>query len=691
MAFKMKDPVNVLNEVFGYPDFREGQREIVDAVLAGDDVLALMKTSGGKSLCFQVPALCMNGTTIVISPLISLMKDQVDALLRKDVRAGMVNSDMPMDEVANTMFNLSNGFYKIFYVSPERLANEEFLQILANIEIPFFAVDEAHCVSMWGHAFRTDYTMISQRLDVLEEMKGVRIPRAAYTATATPIIKDDIKKQLGMRPDAAEFLNSFNRDNLQLHVIQSNDKETSLLEILNAKKEEPSIIYCSTAKAVEQLYHKLKGLGFKAGMYHGKLEAEMKNEMQEQFLSDDLDIMVATNAFGMGVDKPNVRNVIHYQMPANLEGYFQEVGRGGRDGKPSSGFLLYSKRDRKIHEFFIKLNYPIRSEIESIRNVLATFGQPSAYTADWLVGLSNSVTVDANQVDGIMRVLKTQGLIELLEEPDGGKSFSLLDIYKDISMERIDERRQIANENLMSMEHFCGTNLCRKRNVLRYFGEKSKSHNCGSCDVCLGLTQKKELMASVIRPEVVTGVITLVHDMDVACIKATLREVLIGTNNIITERYQDNKSFGLLAGKSMPEVDSVINALDKDGILVIRKDRIHSIVLSGRGQSLYENRDRLEVSSRGSLIPPKKQVDGYDAKVKRELEVFRDRWAMEMRTPKFMVMGDKLIEKMAIEKPKSLDDLSRMGLSSDKVSKFGKSLLEVIDKATVKQTLEFSF
>ena len=686
----IKDPLLVLNDVFGYPSFREGQREIVDAVMSGNDTLALMKTSGGKSLCFQVPALCLPGTTIVISPLISLMKDQVDALLRKNVRAGLVNSDMSMEEVSNTLFNLSNGYYKIFYISPERLASEEFMQILANIDIPLFAIDEAHCVSMWGHEFRLDYTKIDERLDHLQQMKGVRIPRNAFTATATPLIKDDIKKQLGM-VDAVEFLNSFDRDNLQLNVLSTNDKETSMLEILNSTKGEPTIIYCSTAKAVEQIYYKLRADGFQVGMYHGKLDPSVKNEMQEDFLSDKIDIMVATNAFGMGVDKPNVRHVIHYQMPANLEGYYQEVGRGGRDGLPSFGHMLYSKRDRRIHEFFNKLNFPLKEEIEAIRNVLATFDQPSAYTAEWLVGLSNSVTVEPSQVEGIMRILKDQGLIDILEEVDGGRSFSLVDIYKDISMDKLDERKAIANQNLLSMEHFCTTNLCRKRNVLRYFGEKSKTHNCGSCDVCLGFTQKKEEMASAIRPEIVTGIITLVHEMGESCIRSTLREVMAGNNSSVTDRYSTLPGFGILSGKTMPEIDQTISALDKDGILIIRKDRVISIALSARGKSLFDNKTRLEVSSRGSLIAPRKQESGFDPKVHKELVKFRDIWSKELRTPVFMVMGDKMIEKMASELPKSLDDLSKMGLSSEKVSKFGKHLLDVIDKATTKQTLEISF
>lgn len=690
MVKMIADPIQVLNDVFGYPDFRDGQREVIDSVLEGSDTLALMKTSGGKSLCFQVPALCMSGTTIVISPLISLMKDQVDALLRKNVRAGMVNSSMSADEVSNTLFNLSNGYYKVFYVAPERLANEEFMQILANIEIPFFAIDEAHTVSMWGHEFRTDYTKIDGRLAYLEEIKGERIPRAAYTATATPMIKDDIKKQLGMI-EAAEFLNSFDRDNLQLNVLPTKNKDQKLFEILNSKKGESSIVYCSTAKAVENLYGSLIASGIRAGMYHGKLEPDVKNKMQEDFLEDEIEVMIATNAFGMGVDKPNVRNVIHYQMPANLEGYYQEVGRGGRDGLPSFGYLLYSARDRRVHEFLNKLNFPLKEEIEAIQATLASFAQPTAYDAGWLVGLSTSITIAPGQVDGIMRILKDQGMIDLLEEVDGCKSFSPIDIYKEVSMEKIDERRKVANQNLLSMEHFCTTNLCRKRNVLRHFGEKAKDHNCGSCDVCLGLAQKKDELESVIRPEIVTGVISLVNDMGISCIKSTLREVLAGNNSAVTAKYEDYKGFGLLSGKSVPEIESIVSALDKDGILVIRKDRINSIMLSARGKSLYANRDKLEVSSRGTLVPPRKQGVGYDAKVHKELALFRDRWSKEMRMPSFMVFGDALIEKMATEKPKNLDELSRIGLSSEKVARFGKQLVDVIDKATTKQSLEIDF
>jgi RecQ family ATP-dependent DNA helicase len=686
-------PQKVLEQVFGYSEFRDSQPDIIASVMEGKDVLALMTTGGGKSLCFQVPALCLRGTTIVISPLISLMKDQVDTLQRKGVAAGMINSDMLMEEVSNTMYKLQSGQYKLMYVSPERLASKEFMDILESIEIPFFAIDESHCVSMWGHDFRLDYTMLDERLGDLCERKGHRIPRAAYTATATPMIKEDILKQLGMT-DTVEYIGSFDRKNLQLNVIRSENKGKDLEGILQAHKGQPTIIYCSTAKAVEELYSQLARDGVKVGMYHGKLGTEIKNKMQDGFLSDQLDVMVATNAFGMGVDKSNIRVIVHYQMPANLEGYGQEVGRGGRDGKPSTGYLLYGKGDRRLHEFFHRMNFPTRGEVEAVRSVLAALGDPGEalpFDVKEIHSMSNEPSLQSFQIDSIMRILDSQNVIELHEDMQGNIGFMPAEIGKHIDLTQNEARHQIARQNLLNMEQFCVTNLCRKRNFLRYFGEANKEHNCGACDVCLGLTQKKEAVGSVIRPEVVKGVMSLVNDMGRTCISVLLRDILAGVRSRTTEKFADHASFGLLSSATIPQIESIIKAIDKDGIIIIQRDRFQSIALSARGKSMHANSENLVIASRGNLTEPKKQSTGFDMKVHTALLSFREKWSKEERMPSVMLLGDGMLEKLATAKPNSLDGLRALGLSDDKIEKFGRQLVTAIEINKTKQELEFTF
>ncbi|MFK4132117.1 RecQ family ATP-dependent DNA helicase [Pseudomonas luteola] len=691
MSLLLNNPKTILQEVFGYSEFRGDQEQIVDAVVRGDDVLALMTTGGGKSLCFQVPALCLPGTTIVISPLISLMKDQVDTLVRKGVSAGMINSDMGSDEISNTMFKLANGFYKLMYVAPERLATPDFMDILANIDIPFVAIDEAHCVSMWGHEFRLEYTKIDERLKALGELRGERIPRAALTATATPLIKEDILKQLGM-VEAVEFVGSFDRKNLELNVIQSANKNLDLSNILKSHKGEPTMIYCSTAKSVMELYGQLASAGYKVGAYHAKLDKEVKTKMQDDFLNDDIDIMIATNAFGMGVDKPNIRVVVHYQMPGTIEAYGQEAGRAGRDGLDSKCYMLYSKSDRRLHEFFQKMNFPSTEQVESIRAVLSTladFAEPTAYDAEWLCAMSNAPSLEPFQISGIMKILANQGLIELYEEIDGKAAYVPVDLSKPIDMTHSEERYTLAKEALLNMEHFCNTNLCRKRNFLRYFGEKATKHNCGSCDVCLGLNLKKEQMASIVRPEVVKGIIGLVKHMGQSCVNASLRDVLIGTRNTVTASFEGHPSFGLLSNCTIPEALSTISALHKDGLIVFGHDRLGTVSVSARGQSMLENKEKLQVASRANHNEGK--PSGIDEQLKQALIEFRDRWSSELRSPAFMVMGDKLLDKIASEKPRNLEDLSKMGLSAVKVERFGRNLLQIVNKRQVKQDLEISF
>jgi ATP-dependent DNA helicase RecQ len=363
---KMMDKYSILKKMFGYDSFRPGQEEAIDGILSGRDTLAVMPTGAGKSLCYQIPALLLPGMTIVISPLISLMKDQVNALREAGCPAAYLNSSLNGQEYFQTISEINSGNVKLLYIAPERLQRADFLLETAptlNVASPsvtpmppkaappLVVIDEAHCISQWGHDFRTSY------LEIADFIKSIK-PRpitAAFTATATPKVRDDIERFLRLKKPLS-INTGFDRPSLYFEVQKPRDKKAALLECLAKRKRSSGIVYCATRKAVDELYSVLPRYGFSVTRYHAGLEDEERRGNQDDFLYDRKTIMIATNAFGMGIDKPNVRFVIHYNMPKNIESYYQEAGRAGRDGDPADCVLLYSGQDVRISEYLITHN-----------------------------------------------------------------------------------------------------------------------------------------------------------------------------------------------------------------------------------------------------------------------------------------------------------------------------------------------
>ena len=346
---KMSDKLSVLKDYFGHDSFRDGQEQIVDALLDGRDALCIMPTGAGKSMCYQIPALLFDGVTIVVSPLISLMKDQVGSLVQSGVPAAYINSSLSYPQFLRVLSNVEYGKYKIIYVAPERLLTDGFLDTCKKIKISMVAVDEAHCVSQWGQDFRPSYLKIISFVESLANRPIV----GAFTATATNDVKEDIKKILRLE-NPFEITTGFDRPNLFFGVIKSSSKDEKLIDLIRERGDRSGIVYCATRKNVESVCELLCDNGFSAARYHAGLDEYERRKNQEDFVFDRKNIMVATNAFGMGIDKSNVTYVIHYNMPKNIESYYQEAGRAGRDGGEADCILLYSPKDVRLNRFMIE-------------------------------------------------------------------------------------------------------------------------------------------------------------------------------------------------------------------------------------------------------------------------------------------------------------------------------------------------
>lgn len=343
-----KKPIEILEKYFGYKEFRKGQEEIINSILSKKDVLAIMPTGGGKSLCYQIPALMLDGITIVISPLISLMKDQVDTLNSMNIKSSYINSSLSDNTITTILNGIYNNEYKIVYVAPERLDNYDFINIIKNVNISQIAVDEAHCISQWGHDFRKSYTKIFDFICSLEKRPVV----TAFTATASTKVKEDIINNLRLQ-NYNEYSTGFNRDNLQIDIIKNCNKKEYILNYIEQNKHDSGIIYAATRKSVEAIYESLKRRNYSVVKYHGGLSNEERKQYQELFVNDEKSIMIATNAFGMGIDKSNIRWILHYNMPQSIENYYQEIGRAGRDGEKSKCIMLFSQQDIQTQKLLI--------------------------------------------------------------------------------------------------------------------------------------------------------------------------------------------------------------------------------------------------------------------------------------------------------------------------------------------------
>src|SRR5262245_8487339 len=480
----LDDAQSALERHFGFSRFREGQADVIEAVLAGQDVIVVMPTGGGKSLCYQLPALLFPGVTLVVSPLIALMKDQVDALGARDIAATYINSSLSYEDQLARLRAMSRGEYRLVYIAPERFRNARFVESLRGCRVSLLAVDEAHCISQWGHDFRPDYLRLREAAEALANSQG-RPPLIALTATATPQVRSDIAAQLGLKK-ASSFVAGFDRHNLTLRVEpckSDNDRLTAAYKIVK-KAKGAGIVYCSTRKAVDEVSGQLQRLGLTVGAYHAGLDEAKRTRIQDYFMAGDLDAIVATNAFGMGVDKSDIRFVTHYNLPGSIEAYYQEVGRAGRDGLPSICTLLFNYVDTRTHEFFIEGSYPPREVIEQIYSLLLgmrleTVQLPAGAIAA-RIKYKNEIAINSALIylEKAGHIARQQGRDPAIRMIDYAPAADLRVDWHDLALREAAERRK-----LREMVNFAYHEKCLRQFILRYFGDRKEAANC-RCSNC---------------------------------------------------------------------------------------------------------------------------------------------------------------------------------------------------------------
>ncbi|HEX5874969.1 MAG TPA: ATP-dependent DNA helicase RecQ [Pyrinomonadaceae bacterium] len=604
----LTDAVASLQKHFGFDDFREGQREVIGSILEGKDAVVVMPTGSGKSLCYQLPAMILDGVTLVVSPLIALMKDQVDALHARGLPATFINSSISESEQRARIDSLRRREHKLVYIAPERFRSSRFTEALQSVPVSLFAVDEAHCISTWGHDFRPDYLRLRNVIKSLG-----RVQTLALTATATPYVRSDIIQQLGLnRPET--FVSGFDRPNLSIEVVHTEREKQKIAEIRRLAKTTggSGIIYAATRKAVEQVGDKLKGAGLSVSTYHAGMTDSIRIKAQDDFMSGRTQMIVATNAFGMGIDKPDIRFVVHYQMPGSIEAYYQEIGRAGRDGLPSTCVLLFNYADKNTHDFFIEGSYPDISIVKQVYDSLASteLKRIELSTAEIArrTGERNEMAVQS-----ALHVLERAGHIQRTAPVvnRGSRSILMLDPVPTtelrVNPRDLSQRGELERRKLRAMIDFCYTDYCYRAHILNYFGDRNHQRVCGTCGNC-----SPRAATPMPEPEVDSSARPLTDDellrvrKILACAKRMNgrfgRKMLVLTlrgsasKQVIGAGLNQLSTYGLLKNMAEDELQQYIEALIGANCLQVRGGAYPTISTTALGDRVMREQEKIWIS-----------------------------------------------------------------------------------------------
>jgi DNA topoisomerase-3 len=680
----------LLHSAFGFSSFRPNQEAVCRAAVEGRDVLLVMPTGSGKSLCYQLPGLARGGTTLVISPLIALMEDQVAKLKQLGFAVERIHSGRDRAASRQVCFDYLNGKLQFLFIAPERLRVAGFPEMLAKRKPSLIAIDEAHCISQWGHDFRPDYRMLGQYLPSLRPAVVM-----ALTATATPIVQDDISQQLGLT-EPTRFIHGFRRDNIAIEVVEVAPSQRAALacELLGDEHRRPGIVYVPTRKQADTLAAELAGY-FSAGAYHAGLDAERRKRVQEEFLAGGIEVMVATIAFGMGIDKPDIRTVIHTALPGSLEAYYQEIGRAGRDGRPSRAILMHSYADRYTHDFFFERDYP---EVTVLDTIFVRLGpQPQEKAA-----LQRQLRMDPDIFDKALEKLWIHGgaVLDFAENVTRGQGF-----WRESYITHGEQKR--AQIDLMI--RYAESNQCRMRTLVRHFGDLADGQKaCGICDFCAAAQCAAQRFRTATEAER-TALFRIVAAMRSSDVRSTgkLYSDLYPNGDLSRDTFEEvlgaMARAGLVqvtdavfekSGKQIPyrkvsltraahsinETTPVEFIMKETAVPAKRKGKRKVAVAAKRKRA-----KRPETTARPKSGPEDQRSEvGSDSGIEEALRAWRLAEARRRGVPAFRILSDQALRAMAIRRPETARELLAIpGIGITTVEKYARQFYRILQKSGV--------
>ncbi|MBS0659769.1 MAG: RecQ family ATP-dependent DNA helicase [Verrucomicrobia bacterium] len=709
-------PREALERHFGFREFLDAQEEVIRAILSGEDVLCVMPTGGGKSLCYQLPALVLEGVTVVVSPLIALMKDQVDALARRGIDATLINSTLTFEEQKDRLRRLAGGEYKLVYIAPERFRSRMFLDALGRATISLFAVDEAHCISQWGHDFRPDYYRLSEALEKLGHPQV-----AAFTATATPEVRRDILQRLAL-DEPREFVSGFARPNLRLGVTEVSS-ETDKYQRLRALIQEhrTGIVYCATRKRVEAVSAELAQWGVRAIAYHGGMTDEERDAVQNRFIRREIEVAVATNAFGMGIDRPDIRFVAHFEIPGSLEAYYQEAGRAGRDGEPGVCELLFNYADTRVQEFFIEGSNPkpqfIREVYDELRSLADPQGEVVVTISDLSDRLSGAGKINDMAVSSALGILNRADFIDRYDIPGqrtrGTRITDLKRRGRDLPLDvpTLEEKERRDRAKLKAMLDWAYARDCRQRVILRYFGEPDPAR-CGTCDNCLAERHGPQRRGTdeewTIVRKALSGVARMSERADGQWRgrfgRGKIVQCLLGSRSqeIVVAGLDQLSTHGILKDLGASYVNELFRELAEKGCVTSTSGQYPLLTLTPTGEAVMRGTvnpelqwpERQKPKAKASLERSRtgggkagarqqelaEAVAPEDTRLLSALREKRDELARAGGDlPRYLIFPDETLRALARLKPKSLEAGRKLrGVGEVKAARYLPAFIEVI-------------